>query len=243
VAVNSGSDGGMHPAFVAKLQPQAIVDTTGRPAAYTQPGSGLPTLVRLPRPLEPSSVITGPTLTQVASADATQSVVAVQSSEQSSGNFLTRLFSSGSQTGNTANTAAVKKDPPKKDAAKKDAVKKDAAKKDTVKKDAAKKDTTKKDAPSASASSKTQAKSGAASTTAGRSASQSSSNAKASTGKDEPKRKVAVAGASAKSDSKDMPSSASAFAGGAATGGSQPMTGAQPVISTSSFDNRFGGWR
>ena len=46
---SSGSDGGMHPVFVAKLQPHTVIDTTGRPAAYTRPGSGLPTLVRLPR--------------------------------------------------------------------------------------------------------------------------------------------------------------------------------------------------
>ena len=218
VAVNSGSDGGMHPAFVAKLQPHALIDTTGRPAAYTQPGSGLPTLVRLPRAIDMEGG--RPVLTQVASADSTQSIVAVQSSEQSSGNFFTRLFSSGSQTSDTGNKDAAKKDSPKKDPAKKDAAKK--------------------------ATASAQAKSAASITAAATdrsTSSRSSSDAKTSTAKDESKRKVASAGTSAKSENRDTPSSASAFAGGAAAGGSQPMSGAQPVVPGSSFDSRFGGWR
>ncbi|MFZ0460273.1 MAG: hypothetical protein WB500_04765 [Rhodoplanes sp.] len=111
VAVTSGSDGGMHPAFVAKLQPQTVIDTTGRPAAYTKPGSGLPSLVRLPRALEPASVFGGPTLTRVASADPSQPVAPAQSAqdESNSGNFFTRLFS-GNRTSETANQETARKE-------------------------------------------------------------------------------------------------------------------------------------
>lgn len=210
-----GSDGGMHPVFVAKLQPQTIIDTTGRPAAYTRPGSGLPTLVRLPHALESGSTpgLGRSSLTQVASADPSQPVVAQSAQgEQKSGNFLTKLFS-GTQASE-----------PSKDAAK-------------------------KDASSAAGSAKAQAKSTpakvastSATGTVRSASSQSASASKPETAKDEPKRKVASSGASAKPAASELPGSASAFAGGAANG-SQAMSGSQPVLPASSFDARFGGLR
>ncbi len=115
VAVNTGSDGGMHPTFVAKLQPGTFIDTTGRPAAYARPGSGLPKLVRLPRHLDPdsTSAIGGrPRLTQVASADPSQPIPTAQR-ETSSGNFFANMFRFGRQPAEsnkrTADTAATKR--------------------------------------------------------------------------------------------------------------------------------------
>lgn len=114
VAVSSGGDGGMHPAFVAQLHPQTVIDTTGRPAAYTKAGSGLPALVRLPRPLESDStsgIGSRPAMAQVASADPGQALPAspTAAAEQKSGGFFTRLFGSGGQ--------AAQPEPARKDAA------------------------------------------------------------------------------------------------------------------------------
>ena len=208
VAVHTGSDGGMHPAFVAKLQPQTIIDTTGRPAAYTKPGSGLPTLVRLPRPLEPNSIFGRPALTQVASADPSQPIAPAQSAqdESNSGNFFTRLFS-GNRTSETANQ-----------------------------------ETTRKNASSSAHRIKAKAKPRSLTRTAAKTtdtarstASRLSSVSKSKSAKDESDRKVVEARASRKPSAPVSPSTASAFAGSA--------TGSQPVVPTTSFDSRFGGWR
>jgi hypothetical protein len=91
VAIKSGADGGMHPTFMAKLQSNSVVDTTGRIAAYSVPGSGLPTLVRLPRASEPETTATT-TPTRVASADASQPIP----EQKSAGNMFTSLFRSDS---------------------------------------------------------------------------------------------------------------------------------------------------
>jgi murein L,D-transpeptidase YafK len=210
---SSGSDGGMHPVFVAKLQPHTVIDTTGRPAAYTRPGSGLPTLVRLPRALESGSTPGRAALTQVASADPSQPVVAQSAQgEQKSGNFFTRLFS-----GTQASEA-------NKDAAKKDASSGAGSAKAQAKSAPAKVAATPSNGTVRSTSS------------------QSTSASKPETAKDEPKRKVASSGARAKPVASELPGSASAFAGNSANG-SQAMTGAQPVLPASSFDARFGGLR
>ncbi len=178
VAIDTGSDGGMHPSFVAKLQPQMIVDTTGRPAAYTKPGSGLPPLVRLPRALE-SSVFGKPTLTQVASADSSQPIVATQSAqeESNSGNFFTRLFS-----GNQASAAASQEAPRKEGASSAGTAK------------------TKTKAAASSAKPKSETKTAAKTTPdAARSApARSASASKSESAKDKPKRKVIEASASSK---------------------------------------------
>jgi len=102
VAVNTGADGGMHPTFVAQLEPRTLIDTTGRPAAYTKPGSGLPKLVRLPRAPDSdatSSIFGRSALTQVASADPSSPIGITQSSQSrsSGGNFFSRLFRSQAQ--------------------------------------------------------------------------------------------------------------------------------------------------
>lgn len=194
VAIDDGSDGGMHPSFVAKLQPETIIDTTGRPAAYTKPGSGLPTLVRLPRALAPASVFGGPTLTQVASADPSQPIAPAQSAQagSNSGNFFTRLFS-GDRTSETASQ-------------------------DTARKNAS------------SSARRTKAKATPKPRSATRTATSKSESAK-----DESHRKVVEASASRKPSAPASPSTASAFAGSA--------TSSQPVVPTTSFDTRFGGWR
>lgn len=121
ISVNTGSDGGMHPVFVSQLEPQTLIDTTGRPAAYTKPGSGLPKLVRLPRALDSdttSSIGGRSLLTQVASADPSSPVGVSQSSQDSpsSGNFFSRLFRPTSQPGEPA------KQEKEKEAAKKESL-------------------------------------------------------------------------------------------------------------------------
>ena len=219
VALSAGSDGGMHPAFVAKLQPHTIIDTTGRPAAYTQPGSGLPTLVRLPRALDTeTSPLARPALTQVASADPSQPLAAAQSApgEQKSNNFFARMFS-GTQTSETAN--------------------KETAKKDTSSAAGNTKAQTKS---AAAAPAKVAAASapGAVRPTS----SQSRSASKSETARDESKRKVAD-GAPAKAGASEPSGSASATTGGSAAGGSQTMSGAQPVLPAANFDARWGGLR
>lgn len=113
VAVNNGADGGMHPFFVAQLEPHTLIDTTGRPAAYTKSGSGLPKLVRLPRALESdttSSIGGRSLLTQVASADPSSPIGVAPSSESrsSGGNFFSRLFRSSSQPNETAKQEKAK---------------------------------------------------------------------------------------------------------------------------------------
>ncbi len=221
VAIDTGSDGGMHPSFVAKLQPQMIVDTTGRPAAYTKPGSGLPTLVRLPRALE-SSVFGKPTLTQVASADSSQPIVATQSAqeESNSGNFFTRLLS-GNQASAAASQEAPRKDGSSSAGAAKTRAAASAAKPKSETKTAA------KTTPDAARSTRS----------ASAAKPETSSAAKAESVKDKPKRKEASA--SSKSKAGEATSTASASAGGA-TGASQAMSGSQP---STNFDSRFGGWR
>ncbi|MEZ5889469.1 MAG: hypothetical protein R3D52_03885 [Xanthobacteraceae bacterium] len=198
VAIDDGSDGGMHPSFVAKLQPETIIDTTGRPAAYTKPGSGLPTLVRLPRALAPASVFGGPTLTQVASADPSQPIAPAQSAqaEPTSGNFFTRLLS-GNRTSEPANQETDRKS-------------------------------------ASSSARRTKAKATPTPRSATRTAAKTTSTArpsasKSESAKDQSSRKVVEASASRK------PSTASAFAGSA--------TSPQPVVPTTNFDTRFGGWR
>jgi murein L,D-transpeptidase YafK len=208
VAVHTGSDGGMHPAFVAKLQPQTIIDTTGRPAAYTKPGSGLPTLVRLPRPLEPNSIFGRPALTQVASADPSQPIAPAQTAqdESNSGNFFTRLFS-GNRTSETANQETARKNA--------------SSSAHRIK---------------AKAKPRSLTRTAAKTTDTARStASRLSSVSKSKSAKDESDRKVVEARASRKPGAPVSPSTASAFAGSA--------TGSQPVVPTTSFDSRFGGWR
>jgi hypothetical protein len=95
VAVKMGADGGMHPTFLAKLQAQTVVDTTGRIAAYTQPGSGLPTLVRPPRAEPETTSSTSAAPTRVASADA---------SPEGSGNMFSNLFRSQSSQSQPASS-------------------------------------------------------------------------------------------------------------------------------------------
>jgi hypothetical protein len=232
VAINTGTDGGMHPVFVAKLQPQTIVDTTGRPAAYTKPGSGLPTLVRLPRPLEPSSVFGRPALTQVASADSSQPIAPAQSTqeESNSGNIFTRLFS-GNQASETASQEAARKESSSSASRTKAAA---TAKPKSETKTAA------KTPPAPKSETKTTAQ---ATTDAARSTpSRASSASKPESAKDKPKRKVVDAGASSKTGTRETTNTASASAGNA-TGASQALSGSQPVVPSANFDSRFGGWR
>ena len=153
-----------------------IVDTTGRPAAYTKPGSGLPTLVRLPRALE-SSVFGKPTLTQVASADSSQPIVATQSAqeESNSGNFFSRLFS-----GNQASAAASQEAPRKEGSSSAGAAK------------------TKTAATSAKPKSETKTAAKTAPDAARATPTRSASASKSESVKDKPKRKVIEASASSK---------------------------------------------
>jgi len=217
VAINTGSDGGMHPAFVAKLQPQTIIDTTGRPAAYTKPGSGLPTLVRLPRALEPSSVFGRPALTQVASADSSQPVAPTQNAQDgsNSGNFFTRLFS-GNQSSETANQEPARKE-------------------GTSSASRAKANAT----PKPKSVTKTAAKT---TDTAQSTSSRSASASKSESAKDKTKHKVVDASASRKTSTREMTSTASASAGNTA-GEPQALSGSQPVVPSANFESRFGGWR
>lgn len=193
VATNTGSDGGMHPVFVAQLQPHTLIDTTGRPAAYTKPGSGLPKLVRLPRALdtETTSSIGGrPQLTHVASADPSSPIGVSQSSQggSSTGNFFSRLFRPASR--------------PSEPAQQKEATKDESSRKARVK-------------------SRPRPRLSARSTVAAA-------------------RKSADTETPAKTE---LPRTASAYASTTQPAAPQMMSGAQPVRSTSSFDNRWGGWR
>lgn len=203
VAVNTGSDGGMHPIFVAQLQPHTLIDTTGRPAAYTKPGSGLPKLVRLPRALDPdttSSIGGYPRLTQIASADPSSPVGVAQSTQggSSSGNFFSRLFHSSRQPS----------EPAKRE--------KEAAKKESSRTAAAKRRPHPRSRPQTSV-------------------------AKADT-KAAPARRSANAEAPAKTE---LPGTATAYASTTRSAATTPqtMSGARPVLSSSNFDNRWGGLR
>lgn len=90
VAVTTGADGGMHPSFLAKLRPEFVTDTRGRVAAYSQPGSGMPTLVSPPQNADVTSA------TRVASADPDRVIVPSSSNMFSGGSSAASSSSEGS---------------------------------------------------------------------------------------------------------------------------------------------------
>jgi murein L,D-transpeptidase YafK len=220
-AATMDADGGMHPVFVAKLQPQTVIDTTGRPAAYTKPGSGLPTLVRLPRALEAdttSSIGGRPVFTRVASADPSQpvAVAQIEQSTSSSGNFFTRLFGGGSPPS----------EPSKQDTAKKDPA--TAAKAKPQAKPA--------QAPAPTARVVVASAPGAVRPTSPQSAAVVAGEPARVTSRRE-------AAAAPKADGAEIQDNASAYAGTSPAASPQLMPGAQPVLTSSGFESRWNGMR
>jgi murein L,D-transpeptidase YafK len=88
VAVRTGTDGGMHPTFMAKLRPSGMFDNSGRIQAFTST-SPLPAHVTPPRAAEPETTAT------VAAKPVSTRVAASQPPAAES-NVFSNLFGSGS---------------------------------------------------------------------------------------------------------------------------------------------------
>jgi murein L,D-transpeptidase YafK len=117
-AIKTGNDGGMHPAFVAKLKPTSQTDDSGRPVfsiASSQSTPALPANVNPPKNIAAS--LAGDSSPAVAAESAVQRTGSVRTASAEppgkSGGFFGSLFSdSGSSVSNLFGLRGAKEDVP-----------------------------------------------------------------------------------------------------------------------------------